>query len=140
MFSLNPKNIRHLRLLICLPLLVGLWPFLAPSSHLHIDEAWPDGPVTITINQPESSNDEKAKISEHHEISANHVILNEATHRQLLACPGIGSKTANLILKERSFARFFDWRDLQTRVKGLGNTTIERLQDAGVRLNADDSP
>lgn len=76
-------------------------------------------------------------ISEHGKISPKRVVINEATFEDLVACPGIGGKTAALILEERRFGLFFDWRDLETRVKNIGAGKIRTLQDAGVRLNRD---
>ncbi|GEM_PF-1024739 len=137
MFCLNETSARNFRALICLPLLIGIWAAMTPPAALHISQAWPDGPVTLVVEQ--QSNDYSLNsIEEHHGVSAERVIINESTHEQLMTCPGIGSKTAALIVKERSFARFHDWRDLHDRVKGMSHMKIEKLQEAGVRLNREE--
>ncbi len=67
----------------------------------------------------------------------DHVIINESGHEDLAACPGIGSKTATLIINERRIRPFFDWRDLDDRVKNIGPGKIRTLKEAGVKLNHD---
>ena len=141
MHCMSHLNARHFRILICIPLLLGIWSAVTPPHALHISEAWPDGPATLAINYENASSYRLKNVDEHNnKISANRVVINLATHEQLMSCPGIGSRTAALIIKERSFARFYDWRDLHDRVNGMSNTRIENLKEAGVRLNADDPP
>ncbi|EKD82131.1 MAG: hypothetical protein ACD_39C01468G0003 [uncultured bacterium] len=136
---MNDLNARHFRLLLCLPVILGIWAAIFPPPAAHISQVWPDGPATLVIKQNEDLNYESVQVHEHHSLAANRVIINEATHEQLMICPGIGSKTAALILKERAYGKFHDWRDLDTRVKNLGSIKIERLQEAGVKLHAGDS-
>ncbi len=138
MFCLSELNAKNFRILICLPLLLGIWPAVMPPGALHISEVWPDGPVTLAVGRHNNDVYEVTAAVEHHGISADRVVINEATHEQLMLCPGIGSKTAALIVKERTFARFYDWRDLHDRVKGMSNMKIERLREAGVKLNPDE--
>jgi len=139
MLCMSHLNARHFRILICIPLLLGVWSAMTPPRALHISEVWPDGPATVVISHDDTSEYQLAGIDEHNEkIAVNRVVINMATHEQLMSCPGIGSKTAALIIKERSFSEFYDWRDLHDRVKGMSNTKIENLKEAGVRLNAND--
>jgi len=125
-------------MLVCLPLLLGLWPALSPPAALHITEAWPHGPTNVEVSGDSSFDFNIESIKEYRSKSADQVIINESSHELLMVCPGIGSRTAALIIKERAFERFYDWRDLKERVKGMTSNKIERLQEAGVRLNADD--
>ena len=71
-------------------------------------------------------------------ISPEKVIINNATVEQLSACPGISKNTAEAIVKERSFGKYYDWRDLQDRVKQIKASHIDKLKDAGVKLNPPD--
>ena len=137
MFWLSNLNTRHFRLLVCLPLLLGVWSAMFPAQTLHISQAWPDGPATLVVSQTENNEYQLSHVSEHHKLSADRVIINEASQEELMLCPGIGSKTAALIILERSYRKFYDWRDLNSRVKGIGNNKIQRLQEAGVKLNAE---
>jgi hypothetical protein len=139
MLYMNHLNARHFRLLVCIPLLMGIHAAITPPGKLHISEAWPDGAANIAISFEDSGkhNLNSAKQSDK-KISATRVVINEATHEQLMSCPGIGSRTAALIVKERAFTRFYDWRDLHDRVKGMSNTRIDNLKEAGVRINTDD--
>jgi len=140
MLRMNQLNASHFRLLICIPLLLGIQSAIKPPRALHISEAWPDGPANIAISLEESGERRLNSANQSDKkISASRVVINEATHEQLMSCPGIGSKTAALIVKERSFARFYDWRDLHDRVRGMSDTKIETLREAGVRLNRDDT-
>jgi len=139
MLRISDLNARHFRLLVCLPLAFGVWAAIFPPRALHISEAWPDGPVTLVVRETADADLVLKQVNEHHGLAANRIIINEATHEQLMTCPGIGSKTATLIIRERSFGKFYDWRDLKTRVKGLSTMKIELLQDAGVKLNPDES-
>ncbi|MBU1109101.1 MAG: helix-hairpin-helix domain-containing protein [Candidatus Riflebacteria bacterium] len=132
---LSNLNVNHFRMLICLPLLIGVWSAIFPPQALHISQAWPNGPATLVMSRAESDRYSLSEVSEHHKLAANRVIINEASHEELMACPGIGSKTATLIIKERAYGKFYDWRDLSSRVKGLSNSKISRLQDAGVKLH-----
>jgi hypothetical protein len=140
MFRLSDLNTGHFRILVCLPLLLGVWSALIPPRARHITEAWPDGPATFDVGRQNGHGYQLNSVEEHHTISADRVAINEATHAQLMLCPGIGSKTAALIVRERKFGKFYDWRDLHDRVKGMSNTRIENLQEAGVKLNAADPP
>ncbi|HAE37553.1 MAG TPA: hypothetical protein DCG57_02805 [Candidatus Riflebacteria bacterium] len=138
MLRISNLNARHFRLLLCLPLILGAWPAIFPPAARHLSHVWPDGPATLVVRQTDDFGLQLEQVNEHHNLAADRVIINEATHEQLVICPGIGSKTAALIIKERSFGKFYDWRDLKTRVKGISSSKIEILQDAGVKLNSNE--
>jgi len=137
MLCLENLNAKHFRLAICLPLLIGVWSAIFPPQTQHISQAWPNGPATLVISLDETDKYQLSHVSEHHKLAANRVIINEASHEELMICPGIGSKTAALIVMERAYGKFYDWRDLGTRVKGLGKSKIQRLREAGVKLNTE---
>lgn len=132
---LDQKELRQFRFLLLLPLLASLYFYLTASSAIKLKEAWPDGPAQIVVSENAAGQLEFSALHEKHEKKPYHVIVNEATHAELMRCPGIGSKTASLILLERQFGKFIDWRDLQDRVKMIGEAKILRLQEAGVKLN-----
>lgn len=67
------------------------------------------------------------------------VDLNEADGTQLQALPGIGPKTAEMIIHERERGgAFTSLEDLSDRVRGIGPKKLEALQEAGLRV--DDKP
>lgn len=132
---LDQKELRQFRLLLFLPLLAGLYFQMTASSAIQLKDAWPDGPAQIVVGENTSGNLEFRELHEKHKKKATHVVINEATHEELMQCPGIGTKTASLILTERQFGQFVDWRDLQDRVKNIGEAKILRLQETGVKLS-----
>ena len=136
MLELTSRDVRHFRLLICLPLLLGFWYLLSPSPVQSALKVWPEGSIDIEIEEQAVLSGELLEvISDRQSIVPEFVVINEANREQLLVCPGIGSKTATLLLKERNLAKFVDWRDLQDRVRGLSLNKIRLLQEAGVRLD-----
>ncbi|HEY9459378.1 MAG TPA: helix-hairpin-helix domain-containing protein [Paralcaligenes sp.] len=61
--------------------------------------------------------------------------VNTATQVELRALRGIGSKTAQIIIEERSRGgRFESFEDLSDRVKGIGPKKAASLQAAGLTL------
>jgi competence protein ComEA len=61
--------------------------------------------------------------------------INLATQEQLRSVRGIGPKTAQIIIDERSRGgRFESFEDLSDRVKGIGPKKAAALQAAGVTL------
>lgn len=77
-------------------------------------------------------------VEQYGELAVEKVVINTATFEQLLVCPGIGHATAQLIIKERKHKPFYDWRDFQDRVRGIGKHRVEELKNAGVRINIGD--
>jgi len=134
---LTTEEIRQFQILCLVPMLCGILyaVFAADASNLHEFVATGQNQISISIHKAMVAVDE---IEQTGKISPELVIINEASHAELVACPGISSKTAGLILRERKFAPFFDWRDLQSRVKNIGPGRIQTLQEAGVRLSRDE--
>lgn len=133
--ELSPTQLNQARLLVLLPIVLGLlWSSLSEPS-LRADQAVPAGKAEISISSLD--NPELEKVVENHAFKPDHVFINTASFAQLTICPGIGSSTAQKILLERSYGNFVDWRDLKDRVKGVSQGKIEKLQEAGVRLNPD---
>ncbi len=137
MYSLTPEEIRSFRILCLIPLVLGLAAmFYGPESvPLRNFIASGDQQLSIELDKALIS---VSEISQRGSISPDRVIINEASFDELNACPGISSKTASLILQERKFAPFFDWRDFDDRVKHMGPAKIQTLKEAGVRLKRDE--
>ncbi len=133
MLELTEQEMRQGRVLAALPLVFGLiWSILAPGL-VQLSNAVPAGKASISI--PGLDRPDQPVVVENHNFKPDHVFINNATFEQLLVCPGIGTATARNILLERSYGQFADWRDLNDRVKGISETKIEKLREAGVRLN-----
>jgi|SRR5690625_173020 len=61
--------------------------------------------------------------------------LNQASSVQLQSLPGIGPKTAELIVEERTRAgAFSSLDDLSARVRGIGPKKRQALQEAGLKV------
>lgn len=133
MLELSSSELKQAKILTMIPLLLGLiWSWF-PEPALSPSVAVPAGQAEITISSLEKP--QVQQVVELHRLQPDHVFINQADFNQLLVCPGIGTSTANKILLERSFGNFSDWRDLKDRVKGISDAKIEKLQEAGVRLN-----
>ena len=63
------------------------------------------------------------------------VDANKATQAELEAISGIGPVISTLIISERKKSEFKDWRDLVTRVKGIGAGSAAKLSGAGLTVN-----
>jgi competence protein ComEA len=60
---------------------------------------------------------------------------NKATQAELEAVKGIGPSIAKTIMDERKKAPFKDWKDLTTRVKGVGEKKAEALSKEGLTVD-----
>jgi len=68
--------------------------------------------------------------------AAGAVDLNTATLEQLRGIRGIGPKTAQIILDERSRGgRYLSFADLSDRVRGIGPRRAQALQSAGLTID-----
>lgn len=68
--------------------------------------------------------------------AAGAVDLNTATLDQLRGIRGIGPKTAQIILDERSRGgRYLSFADLSDRVRGIGPRRAQALQSAGLTID-----
>lgn len=63
------------------------------------------------------------------------VDVNKADQAALDGIKGIGPATSKRILDERRKGEFKDWADLETRVKGIGDKSADKLSDAGLTVN-----
>lgn len=63
------------------------------------------------------------------------VEVNTATQAQLTGIKGIGPATAARIVEERTRAgEFKDWKDLISRVKGIGDTSAQKFSKEGLKV------
>ncbi len=133
MLDLTDKQMNQARILTLVPLILGIvWSLLSPDA-IQVNEAVAAGKAAINIDDIESR--VVIHLDEHQPVRPERVFINSATHAELRSCPGIGSGTAHQILLERKYGKFIDWRDLSDRVKGITPGKVEKLQDAGVRLD-----
>jgi competence protein ComEA len=63
------------------------------------------------------------------------VDVNKADQAALDGIKGIGPAMSKRILDERQKGEFKDWTDLETRVKGIGDKSADKLSDAGLTVN-----
>lgn len=63
------------------------------------------------------------------------VDVNTATVVALDGIKGIGPSTSKRILEERNKAKFKDWNDFESRVKGIGDKKAMALSAAGLTVN-----
>jgi len=112
---------------------------LAGSLLLHVVERREDfgravAPGRATIRDGRGEDPFGTPLAERGPSSPAKVRLNTSSREDLLVCPGIGSATADLILRARAAGPFRDWADLAERVPGMGETRIGRLRQAGVSI------
>jgi len=62
------------------------------------------------------------------------VDVNHASSDDLESIKGIGPSTAQRILQQRRTAPFHDWKDLISRVPGIGDKRAARLSEQGLRV------
>ena len=127
MFQLNQREVVELRILCLLPIIIGCSMMFFGTDAVPLQQfiATGDQQLSIRLDQALGT---VGRVEQTGSDAADHIIINEASREQLLACPGIGSKTAELIMTERRFAPFADWRDFDDRVKNIGrqNSNHER--------------
>ena len=63
------------------------------------------------------------------------VDINRASEADLDGIRGLGPATTRAILAEREKAPFKSWKDLLTRVKGIGPGSAAQLSAAGLTVN-----
>lgn len=61
--------------------------------------------------------------------------VNKADQAALDGIKGIGPTMSKRILDERQKGEFKNWADLETRVKGIGDKSADKLSDAGLTVN-----
>jgi len=65
------------------------------------------------------------------------VDVNTASVADLDSVKGIGPGTSSKIIEARQAAKFKDWTDFTTRVKGIGEKRAEKLSGAGLTVNGE---
>lgn len=73
-------------------------------------------------------------------VHAASVDVNQASAEQLQQVKGIGAKTAQRIVAERSRGRFESLAHLSERLSGIGPKTIEKLKIAGLCAGTEQKP
>ena len=68
------------------------------------------------------------------------VDANKATQAELEAVSGIGPVLAGRILEERKKGNFKDLKDLETRVKGIGEENVKKMAAAGLAVGGGGAP
>jgi len=131
----NRRIAFQFRALTIATLLIAWFMGASASEVISIRQAVPDGAARIHITGETGKNIIIKAVEDLGELRPNMVIINESSAEQLVTLPGISRKTADRIILEREHRIFYDWRDLQDRIKGLGASKIESLQELGVRLN-----
>lgn len=63
------------------------------------------------------------------------VDVNTASVADLDSIKGIGPGTSAQIIEARNAAKFKDWSDFTSRVKGIGDKRAARLSEAGLTVN-----
>ena len=134
MFQLSPREVFELRILCLLPIILGCSIMFFGTDAVPLQQfiATGDQQLSIKLDQALKS---VSSIEQTGADALDRIIINEASREQLLACPGIGSNTADVIITERRFAQFSDWRDFDDRVKNIGPAKIQAMKEAGVRIS-----
>jgi competence protein ComEA len=68
-------------------------------------------------------------------IAFAQVDVNKADAAALDSVKGIGPAKTKAIMDERAKGEFKDWRDLEQRVKGIGEKNAVKLSEAGLVVN-----
>lgn len=135
MFEQSRHIALQFRALIIASLMIAWLMSASSTGVISIKQAVPDGAARIHLSGNVDSAPVVTSIEDLGKLRPEMVIINEATPEQLATIPGISRKIADRIAIERKHGLFYDWRDLQDRIKGLGEAKIKTLQELGVRLN-----
>lgn len=65
------------------------------------------------------------------------VEVNYADATELASIKGIGATTSTKILNERDKGKFQDWKDLVTRIRGVGEGNAAKFSKAGLTVNGE---
>jgi len=82
----------------------------------------------ISLSFIEKNTGEEEKKGVKTEVTTRQVFLNTATQEDLERLPGIGPVTAGRIIKYREERGFFSSLEELTKVKGVGQKTVEKLK------------
>lgn len=134
MFENIESKLSKLRLLLLLPLLIGLVTIIVNSYYVPVDKVVLPGIATIVAKQGSDGNYYATKVIDNRPVSLDRVRINSSGYDDLIRCPGLNKKVVNLIINERNHKKFLDWRDLKDRIRGINDSKVEMLIDAGVKL------
>lgn len=134
MFENIESKLSKLRLLLLLPLLIGLVTIIVNSYYVPVDKVVLPGIATIVAKQGSDGNYYATKVIDNRPVSLDRVRINSSGYDALIRCPGLNKKVVNLIINERNHKKFLDWRDLKDRIRGINDSKVEMLIDAGVKL------
>ena len=95
---------------------INLAAKLYDGQHIHLDEEF---------NLPESSNKSGTQIL----TTTNKININEANVEELETLPGIGETRAKDIIEYRNTNGFFEEIEDILNVKGIGESTFDKLKD-----------
>ncbi len=137
MFQLSHREVFELRILCLIPIVLGCIMMFSGTDSVPLQKFIATGDQQLSIRLDQALNN-VSRVEQTGSDSPDRIIINEASRDQLLACPGIGSKTADLIMAERRFAPFADWRDFDDRVKHIGPAKIQAMKEVGIRVSRDE--
>ena len=124
--------------LISLATLAGsliIWAFQNPA--MPIQEAVPPGKIEITVTTDSRGRAFGNVIAEAGPWAPRNVKINAAGNDELQAIPGVGTSTAETILRERlRGGPFTSWENLGQRVPGIGPAKVAHMQQLGVQLGS----
>jgi len=114
--------------LACAVLVGGLVTLVKRHHPAFAPELAVEEQITPSVHDTTLSSEEKVEQIDSDSLSAGKIDINRATIEELTELPGIGPKTAQLIVTYRSeHGSFRTLEDLKA-IKGIGDKTIERLR------------
>lgn len=133
-------EIRQFGLISLFTILGSLLAWLVQPSIPYLHTALPPAKVVAEVTRDFAGRRFGAVVAENGPWAPRNVSINQADQQALQAIPGIGTSTADSILRERQRGgAFIDWDDFDRRVPGIGTSRIAELQRLGVKLQASDS-
>ncbi len=138
MFQLSRREVIELRILCLIPIILGSIIMFSGNDAVPLQHFIATGDQQLSIKLDQALNS-VSRVEQAGKDAPDRIIINEASREQLLACPGIGSRTADMIMAERRFAPFADWRDFDDRVKSIGPAKVQAMKEAGVRISRDEN-
>ncbi len=133
-------EIRQFGLISLFTITGSLLAWLVQPSIPYLHSALPPAKVVAEVTRDSAGRRFGTVVAENGPWAPRNVVINHADHQALQAIPGIGTSTADAILRERQRGgSFADWADFERRVPGIGATRVAELQRLGVQLQASDS-
>jgi len=133
----DPVDLRQFGLISLFTLVGSLVAWIAQPSLPPLHDAIPPAKIVAEVTRDDAGRRVGRVVEEQGPWAARNVIINLADNEALQAIPGIGTSTAEAILRERQRGGLFlDWADFERRVPGIGLSRVQELQKQGVRLTA----